>query len=127
MTFPFDARYRLIIVRAEIWGPAGSAVLRLALDTGATGTMINTALLVAVGYDPALATDRVEVTTGSTIEYVSRLILSRIATLGKDRSEFPVLAHTLPPSAGVDGLLGLDFFRGQRLFIDFRAGSIELD
>jgi hypothetical protein len=127
MTFPFDARYRLIIVRAEIWGPTGSAVLRLALDTGATGTMSNTALLVAVGCDPALAIDHIEVTTGSTIEYVSRLTLIRIAALGQDRSEFSVLTHTRPPSAGVDGLLGLDFFRGQRLLIDFRAGMVRLD
>jgi hypothetical protein len=39
---------------------------------------------------------------------------------------FPIIAHTLPPSATVDGLLGLDFFRGQQLNIDFRRGEITL-
>jgi hypothetical protein len=37
---------------------------------------------------------------------------------------FPVLGHTLPPSAGVDGLLGLDFLRGQSLTLDFRSGHL---
>jgi hypothetical protein len=32
----------------------------------------------------------------------------------------------LPPGAGVDGLLGLDFLRGQSLTIDFRSGEITL-
>ena len=47
--------------------------------------------------------------------------------LGRDCADFPVLAHTLPPSAGVDGLLGLDFVRGGRLTVDFRAGHVTLD
>ena len=37
MSVPFDPQQGLIIVRAELWGPNGSGVLRLALDTGATG------------------------------------------------------------------------------------------
>jgi hypothetical protein len=36
------------------------------------------------------------------------------------------LSHTLPPSAGIDGLLGLDFMRGQRLEIDFVRGFVTL-
>lgn len=54
MSFPFDPNNGLVIVRAELWGPAGSAVLRFALDTGATSTMANVGMLVALGYDPAL-------------------------------------------------------------------------
>jgi hypothetical protein len=102
-------------------------VLRLAVDTGATSTMVNSAMLVAVGYDPALDADRIQVTTGSAIEYVPRVALTRIAALEQECTAFPVLAHTLPPSAGVDGVLGLDYFRGQRLCLDFRAGLVELD
>jgi predicted aspartyl protease len=116
----------LIIVRAEIWGLSGSALLRLALDTGATGTVVNVAMLVAVGYDPALAPDRVQVTTGSGMEFAPRLTLDKLVALGQERIDFPVLCHTLPPSAGVDGLLGLDFLRGQRLTIDFRNGRMTL-
>lgn len=127
MSFPFNPRQGLILVRAELWGATGSAVLRLALDTGATFTIVNIGMLVALGYDPALITNRIQVTTGSGVEFVPRVTLDRIVALGQRRAEFPVLGHTLPPSTGVDGLLGLDFFRGWNLNIDFRAGQVALD
>jgi predicted aspartyl protease len=127
MSFPFDSQQGLIIVRVELWGPSGSAVLRLALDTGATSTVVNVGMLVAVGYDPALMPDRIQVTTGSSVEFVPRVVLDKIVALGQERVGFGVLCHTLPPSAGVDGLLGLDFFRGQCLTIDFRNGRVTLD
>jgi hypothetical protein len=72
MSLSFDPRQGLIVVRAELWGPTGSAILQLALDTGATGTLVSVGMLVAVGYDPALAPDRFQVTTGSGIEFVPR-------------------------------------------------------
>ena len=126
MSFPFDPDQGLVIVRTELEGPSGSALLRLALDTGATGTLINAGMLVAIGYDPALATERIEVTTGSGVEFVPRIALSKLTALGQERAGFPVLCHTLPPSAGVDGLLGLDFFRGQIVTVDLRRGQITL-
>lgn len=62
MSFPFDPQYGLIIVRTELEGPSGNAVLRLALDTGATATLVNVGMLVSFGYDPSLVTDRFQVT-----------------------------------------------------------------
>jgi predicted aspartyl protease len=98
----------------------------LAVDTGATSTLVSVAMLVAIGCDPALAADRVQVTTGSGVEFAPRIELKRLTALGQERFGFPVLGHTLPPSAGVDGLLGLDFFRGLCLTIDFRTGQLDL-
>ena len=126
MTFPFDPHQGLIVVRTELNGPSGRAMLRLALDTGATTTLINAAMLVSVGYDPALTTERSEVTTGSGVEFAPIVEVSRIAALGEERERLPILCHTLPPTAGVDGVLGLDFFRHQVLTIDFRRGQIIL-
>jgi hypothetical protein len=54
------------------------------------------------------------------------LPVNRINALGHDRINLSVLAHTLPPSAWVDGLLGLDFFRGLTLTLDFRSRQITL-
>lgn len=126
MSFPFDPARGLVIIWAELFGPAGRVRLRLALDTGATGTLINVGHLVAIGYDPSLSPDRTQVTTGSEVEYVPRITTSRFRALGQERTSFPVLSHTLPPGAGVDGLLGVDFLRGQRLEIDFARGLISL-
>ena len=78
------------------------------------------------GYDPVAAPERVAITTGSGIEYPSRLPVDRIQALGRERAAFPVVAHTLPPSASVDGLLGLDFLRDLLLTVDFREGLVTL-
>ena len=126
MSFAFNPHQGLVVVHAEIWGPSGSAVLLLALDTGATFTLVNPARLMQLGYDPAVAPDRFQVSTASGVEFVSRLTVKKIAALGREQNDFYVLSHTLPASVRVDGLLGLDFFRGQSLSIDFRAGHIVL-
>jgi hypothetical protein len=126
MSTPFDARQGLIVVNTRLWEPGGDTYARLALDTGATSTMVNTAKLVYIGYDPATAPDRVQMTTGSGIEFVPRLAIDRIEGLGQERTNFPIVAHTLPPSASVDGVIGLDFFRGHELVMDFRIGVITL-
>ena len=126
MSDQFNAQEGLVIISAELFGPSGSAVLRLALDTGATTTLVNVGHLVAVGYDPSLVTDRVQVTTGSGVEFVPKIQVNLLKALGQQRVSFPILSHTLPPSAGIDGLLGLDFLRGQRLIVDFRRADVSL-
>lgn len=126
MEFPFDRKQGLIIVLAEVTGPAATAVLRLALDTGATGTLIGVGLLVALGYDPALVATRRQITTGSGVEFVPELAVTKIVALGHERLNLPVLAHTLPPGVSVDGLLGLDFLREKLLSVDFRRGLLAL-
>jgi predicted aspartyl protease len=126
MTFPFPPHYRLVLVEAELEGPTGNVVLRLALDTGATVTVLSAAALVTAGYDLTLAPSHVQVTTGSGVESVPVISVSRLKALGQERTGFPVLGHTLPVSAGVDGVLGLDFLRGLTLTVDFRLGQIAL-
>ncbi len=115
-----------MVVPARLHGPLGYRVLHLALDTGATTTLVRSAVLVSLGYDPASSSDRVQMTMGSGVEYVPRLRVSRLEALGQDRIDFAIVAHTLPPSATVDGLLGLDFLRGHRLVVDLRGGSVDL-
>jgi hypothetical protein len=68
----------------------------------------------------------VQVTTGSGVEFAPRVVVQRVSALDQERLGFAVLGHTLPPSVSVDGLLGLDFFRGLNLAIDFRLGRLKL-
>lgn len=65
--------------------------------------------------------------TVSGIEDMPLLSVERFDALGQQRHDFPVLCHNLPLGTPTDGLLGLDFFRGQRLTLDFREGLITLD
>ena len=126
MSVSFDPAKGLIIVFARLRGPAGERTIRLALDTGATTTTVRSSVLVNLGYDPAASPERLPMTTASGVEYVPRIPIARIEALGESQEPFAVIAHTLPPSATVDGLLGLDFFRERGLTIDFRSGTIEV-
>jgi hypothetical protein len=54
-------------------------------------------------------------------------VVENLQALGLERPGFPVLCHTLPPSVGVDGSLGLDFPRGRRVVLDFCKGMLSLE
>jgi predicted aspartyl protease len=97
------------------------------LDTGATRTLINGEIARLLGYDPSASPAREQITTGSGVEFASEIFIDRFEGLGMERFQFPVLCHTLPPSAGIDGLLGRDFLPGQRVILDFRTGVIMVD
>jgi hypothetical protein len=126
MSQAFDAQQGLILLEAELEGPLATVVLRLALDTGATRTLIDCGYLVSAGYDLSQAPTQVPMMSASGVILVPRLSVRRFRALGQERTNFLVLAHAPPPSASFDGLLDLDFFRGQTLTIDFRHGQILL-
>jgi predicted aspartyl protease len=126
VSLSFDPSQGLVVVAAQIYGSSGDVIARLALDTGATATMVSWDLLVLVGCDPGSVQERIQVTTGSGVEYAPRILVPRMRCLETERKDFPVLCHTLPPTAMVDGLLGLDYMRGSRLEVDFKKGIIEL-
>ena len=124
MTSPFDPEQGLIVVTATMQGPIDSAVVKLALDTGATHSILHPDALARVGYQPDESENRVQVTTGSGLEYAPVVTVSKLAALGKVCAEFYVTAVALPETATVDGVLGLDFFRGHVLTLDFQQGRI---
>ena len=99
MSFPFDPSHGPILVKAEVTGPDRSLALQLILDTGATTSLLNDAVLLTLGYDPASVTDRVQMTTGSLVTSVPKVVLTRLTALGQHRFGFPVLSHTLPVGA----------------------------
>ncbi len=126
MTFSFNPESGLVLVQALITGFAGKATINLALDTGASRTLINEDILLSLGYDRSQAVAQSKITTGSKIESVAMIQLKSLFALNQEKTEMIVVCHTLPPSANIDGLLGLDFFRGTNLNLDFRTGEIFL-
>jgi predicted aspartyl protease len=98
----------------------------MALDTGASTTLVNEDVLLRVGYDVTAASQRVTMTTGSGAQPVPKVQVRRLQALGRERFALAAIAHTLPASLGIDGLLGLDFVRGTTLTIDFQNGEITL-
>lgn len=126
MKIKFDPTQGLIVIPTRLYGLYADTIVRMALDTGETSSLINWDVAILLGYDPASSKERIQVTTGSGVEFAPRIGIKKIETLGRYLENFPILCHTLPPSATVDGLLGLDFFRGERLIVDLKAGIITL-
>ena len=90
-------------------------------------TMLNRELATSLGYDLESPERMVRIATASGIVQAPQLTIKRIEALGNARVNFPIICRSLPRGVSVDGLLGLDFFRGQRLTLDFREGLITLD
>ncbi|MBI4667627.1 MAG: aspartyl protease family protein [Elusimicrobia bacterium] len=94
----FNPKEGLILVSVRLVGPAGEGFLTCALDTGATFTVLNTDLIAALGYDPAISPERVQITTGSGVEFCPKINIQTLEAVGKRVAGFPILCHTLPPS-----------------------------
>jgi predicted aspartyl protease len=128
--FPFNPSRPLIVVDAEMVSADRSFRhnMTLALDTGASRTMISWPIASRLGYKPEFSplVERTKIVTGSGIEYVPEITTTEICCLGKALRRLPVLVHDLPAEIRVDGLLGLDFLRRFRLTVDFKKGLISL-
>ncbi len=117
----------LVVVRAELVGPIGPFSVDLAVDTGATRTVLDLRPLLFAGIDPeeeGIPPQRIITVAGPALAYSVRL--ASIRCLGRQRTTFDVAAHHLPPQMLVDGLLGLDFLGSGRLEFDFDAGTVAL-
>lgn len=125
MTYRLHLEHGLIAVRATLRGPSGRLEVVLGLDTGSVYTVIAPAALGRVGYEGSAQIGSVAIVTFSGQEMSPRFEWSSLDALGRTRSSFPVLSHTLPLS-NVHGLLGLDFLKGHDLRSTFPAGTIDL-
>ncbi len=128
MRYSFNPSAGLIIVKAELWGPGGNSVIRMAIDTGCETTTIRTPALMKVGYELSVSAEIVPLVTASRDDDVAiALTLENFFALGVVRDNYAILAAKLPHTLRFDGLLGLDFFAGRHLDIDFRGGWFSFD
>jgi predicted aspartyl protease len=126
MSHVFNALRGLIVVNARVWGPRGPSQVAMALVTGATGTVISATVMEALGYDLKNCPTRIRMTSASGMATAPRIVTQEFEALGCNKRLFPIVCHNFPESASIEGLLGLDFFRGMQLTVDFRSGSIAL-
>ena len=127
MKFSFDQTSGLIIVSAAIANGDDNQFLELALDTGANLTVISAEVIKAIGLDVKNDSELHQLATGNGTIYVPQIILPKLYALGEVKENFPVFVHSLPASAKIDGVLGLDFLRNHVLNIDFKMGEITFE
>ncbi len=127
MSLSFNPLGSFLPITVRLFGPVSDARARLALDTGATQTMISRDLATFIGYNLGAGGRTVQLITASGEETATVVTIQRVEALEHQMRNMPILCHDLPTGTPFDGLLGLDFFRNQRLTIDFREGLITLD
>ena len=98
--------------------------VEMALDTGATYTMVSPDTIHYLGLDPHPTGNRIEIVSASGVEYVPLVKIQTVTAFGMNVKDLHVVVHTLPPESSVDGLLGLDFMKYFNIQLDFLNKSI---
>ena len=124
----FNPSSESILLRLQVGGvdPATFRNVPVALDTGATITIIPSQVLIALGYDLLNAKERVQLITASGTEFAKRINVERLTVIGETIENIDVLCHDLPGNSPIKGLLGLNFLRHFDVNISFSTGTIEL-
>jgi predicted aspartyl protease len=126
MKIPFNSASGSIVVKARVGGLRGSQLLELVLDTGAEYTVLNPEPLLELGLATRKNMKKVRLVTASGIVFGTKVLAPRITALGQTRTNFELVALSMPRDVASDGVMGLDFFRGFNLNINFKTGYIEL-
>ena len=98
----FDPAGDLMIVHARLWGPRGGApyLLRLAIDTGATHSLVLPEIIDELGYSPrdGDAITTVRAALGKEQGYLLRV--NRFEALGFALPDFPIHVFDLADGRG---------------------------
>ena len=127
--FPFDLTTDedVIIVNASI---EGKFKFRLALDTAATHTTIDSNVLYFSGYELKNSKGEQEIETSNGIIVVETYDIEHLECLGITKTDFEVqvydfLAHGI--TSDYDGVIGLNFLREHKFCIDILKGEVSVD
>lgn len=127
--FDFDLQDEnsLIIINAVI---EDKFEFRLAIDTAATHTTIDSNILFLAGYEFKNTIYEVEVETANGIIINEIYEVGKFEALGIEKENFKVqvydfIAHGI--SSEYDGVIGLDFLRGSSIILDFKNSKIKVD
>jgi predicted aspartyl protease len=126
MSVPFDLELPTVRVRGYVAGSRLGDYVTFAVDTGATRTMLRSSVLRYIGCDFSRPVGRAQLTAATGLASAPIVSVKQITSLGRTWADFGIVAHDLPDSFEGDGLLGLDFFRGLVLTIDFANGLVGL-
>jgi hypothetical protein len=126
-TFDMPTDEDVIIVNASI---EGKFKFRLALDTAATHTTIDSNVLYFMGYELKNSKGEKEIETSNGIIIVETYDIENFECLGIFKKEFEVqvydfLAHGI--TSDYDGVIGLNFLINHKFCIDILNGEVSID
>lgn len=117
----------VIIINASI---KGKFKFRLALDTAATHTTIDSNVLYFSGYELQNSKGEQEIETSNGIIVVEIYEIEQLECLGIIKTDFEVqvydfLAHGI--TSEYDGVIGLNFLKEHKFCIDIVKGEISVE
>ncbi len=117
----------VIFVNATI---EGKYKFRLAPDTAATHTTIDSNVLYFSGYELKNSKGKQEIETSNGIIVVETYDIELLECLGISKSNFEVqvydfIAHGI--TSDYDGVIGLNFLKENKFCIDITKGEISID
>ena len=126
-TFDLLTDEDVIIVNASI---SKKYKLRLALDTAATHTTIDSNVLYFSGYELKNSKGEQEIETSNGIIIVETYDIDQLECLGIIKTNFEVqvydfLSHGI--TSDYDGVIGLNFLKENKFCIDIAKGEISVD
>jgi clan AA aspartic protease (TIGR02281 family) len=96
------------------------------LDTGAIYTAISWDIAKDIGYDPAVAQNRVAIITANGVIEVPKIKVKAIGFRGLHVEDVEVICHDIPEVAEIEGLMGLTFLKHFKVLLDFKNNIIEI-
>lgn len=122
----FNPTAKSIFLRLKISSIDADATrdILVALDTGASITMIPTEVAMDLGYD--LSNPNEQMMTANGIVLANRITVRELTAIGETVENVDVVCHDLPEGSIIEGLLGLNFLRHFDVNISFLTGTIEL-
>ncbi len=126
-TFDLFADEDIIIINAII---DGRYEFRLALDTAATHTTIDSNVLFFSGYELKKSKGEKNIETSNGIIVVEQFDIEELECLGIRQTNFEVqvydfLSHGI--TSDYDGVIGLDFLKDHKFCIDLKKNEITID
>jgi hypothetical protein len=123
--FVLEDEYSLIVVKARI----DNEKLSLAIDTGASHSVIDLSMMIITGYEIQDALQIVELETAKGIVEAYIFKVNEISALGQTIKDIEVCSYDFFDHnifTTIHGVIGLDFFNGKDLLISFKRFEIEV-
>ncbi len=98
----------------------------MALDTGARLTVVTPKVARELGFEPDEMEREISVVGATGAEPAALLRVKSVSVLGEKVTNMRVLCHQLPPTLGLDGILGLNFLKEFRIVIDNETETLTL-
>ncbi len=117
--FKLDASHGIILCRAKLSRGRQSIFLKLAVDTGASLTMVSVEAALALRIDPSKSKKHIEITTANGVVFVPVVRIPSFQCFGTEIKNIETACHNLPSESSVEGLLGLNFLKPAKVVLDF--------